>query len=178
VKNTRRTKVSILILAALFSASAYANEERENIIFLGAGPAEKGNILKNSDPPFSVGYIRSTKGSETVWGFDISGEGTMLDSTWGQSRALSQGTSYNFLYGKNLTKSTSFRFDALLLVGLREKVAECPRSYIGYQCYANTQPDTSYAGNVGAIAAISYERITLGFRVTAESKQALIGFRF
>ena len=178
MKTNLKIQAVIALAAALLSTSTYAIEERENIFFLGTGPAEKGNSLKNSDTPYSVGYIRTTKASETVWGFDISGEGTMLDSTWGQNRALSQGTSYNFLYGRNLSKEATFRIDALILAGLREKVASCPSSYLGYQCYANTKPDTSYAGNIGAILAVSYQRITVGFRLTSESRQALVGLRF
>lgn len=102
----------------------------------------------------------------------------MLDSTWGMNERPKQATSYNFLIGGNVMDNGRFRADAALLLGARESFADCPDSYLGYQCYADAEPDTDYKGNFGAVVTLSMQSFTIGLRATGESTQILAGFRF
>lgn len=158
--------------------SVHADENGENVVYVGSGPSKNATSSTTDKKPVTLGYLRQSRSSETVWGIDISGEGSKLDSTWGQNQAVKQATSYNVLLGKNLTKDQNSRFDAAFLIGVREKTSECPKSYLGYQCYANSTPDTKYGLNYGLVMTWTYKSLMLGGRVTGESTQAMVGFRF
>ena len=77
------------------------SEESGNtgLFYIGGGSAEKGNSLKSRKSPFVVGYLRMIDSSDNFWGFDITGEGTMLESSWNQSGALNQEVSYKAIVG-------------------------------------------------------------------------------
>ena len=106
------------------------------------------------------------------------GEGTRLDSHWGTNNNVNQATSFNILLGKNLAKVEDLRFAGAAIIGLREASKDCPRSYLGYQCYADTRPETKYDLNYGILLTMLYKRLMVGIRATGESTQALIGFGF
>lgn len=171
---------SCLLIALLSAGHAHAQDGGafRNTFYLGAGHAKADGPFENDDTPFSVGFMHQPAGGKMVLGFDIGAEGTMLDSTWGQDSHPEQGTSLNFLIGRNLLDNGRFRADAALLVGVREAAADCPDSYLGFQCYADTDPDTDYKGNYGGVLAVSVDRLVLGLRATGESTQMVAGFRF
>jgi len=120
--------MKVVLLTAVLAAttSVYANDNGENLVYFGAGSAQSGNPLKSSNTPMSLGYLKISNTSDSVWGFDIGGEGTMLDSTWNQNKSVKQATSFNFLAGRNLNKTENSRFDAALLVGGRQTFSSCP----------------------------------------------------
>ncbi|CAM3247146.1 hypothetical protein SAMN04488021_10430 [Paracoccus aminovorans] len=149
-----------------------------NTFYIGAGRAESGDPLENDDTPWSIGFLHQRADSRLVLGFDIGREGTMIDSTWGLDERPKQATSYNLLIGGSLVDNGRFRTDAALLVGLRESFADCPDSYLGFQCYADRAPDTEYKGNFGAVLTLSVDRLALGLRATGESTQLVAGLRF
>ncbi|SIP99019.1 hypothetical protein SAMN05421641_102234 [Paracoccus thiocyanatus] len=149
-----------------------------NTFYIGAGAANDDGPLENDDTPFSFGFLHQRPDSKLILGFDIGREGTMLDSTWGMDDRPKQATSYNFLIGGNLMDNGRFRTDAALLLGVRESFADCADSYLGFQCYADEEPDTDYKGNFGAVVTLSVDKFTLGLRATGESTQILAGFRF
>ena len=173
-----KTKILCAIFIILQSALSIAQDSRENLIYAGTGPAKTASATDNSSTPFSLGYINLSKVDELNWGFDIGGEGTKLDSTWGQTNSLNQAHSYNLLIGKKISTNSVSRLDASILVGFRDSTSECPKSYLGYQCYANTTPTNSYAFNYGALLTWTYNQFLLGARATGESTQILIGIRF
>lgn len=167
----------VAFIAAIQATSAYA--EGENVIYFGSGSAETGPAATTSNKtPFTVGYLNLSNSRDSVFGFDVSGEGTKLDSTWGQNNAVKQANSFNLILGKNIGKTENSRYDLSAIVGFRHKTSSCPSSYLGYQCYANSEPKTSYAFNYGLALTWSYKSLMLGMRATGESKQALIGVRF
>ena len=127
--------------------------------------------------PFVVGFLHQPAASQFVFGFDFAGEGEMLDSTYGGNE-VRQALSYNLLLGSNLMRDGNFRVDAGVLLGLRESFADCPDSFLGYQCYADEAPDTEYDANFGAFIGVSFDGIMLGLRGTGESTQGLLGLRF
>lgn len=170
---------SLVIAIVIGTSFAHADENGQNVIYLGSGSAKSGNpSVTSNKTPVTLGYLRLSNTTDTVWGADISGEGTMLDSSWGQNRAVKQATSFNILLGKNLGKTENSRFDASLILGAREKTRSCPASYLGYQCYADTKPNTSYGFNSGVALTWAYKSVLLGLRATGESTQILLGYRY
>jgi hypothetical protein len=179
MKKINLVRVALTLSAILGSTMAYADESGENVIYFGAGPAKSGNQFDNSgDNPMSLGYLRLSNASDAVWGLDFGGEGTMRDSTGNNYNKALQATSFNFLIGRNIARSESSRFDTALILGMREKTSECAKSYLGYQCYADTAPNKSYGLNYGLALTWAYKNVMLGVRATGESTQALLGLRF
>jgi len=165
------------------SAAAISQEEakgpKSRLIFLGGG-SSKGDAdsFENDDTAWSLGWLQRMAGKSYSLGFDIAGEGTMLDSTWGQNEAVDQGFSINFLATRNLTSTDSFAVDLGLLLGARESAQDCPRSYLGYQCYADAKPKTEYEANFGVIGFVTFKSVSVGFRATGESTQLTLGINF
>lgn len=147
-------------------------------IYISAGSQNETGEFKNDDMPFAVGIMAQLPNSKMILGFDLGREGTMIDSTWGQHNDTSQATSYNLLVGANLYDDGLIKMDGALLVGMRESFSDCPDSYLGYQCYADTEPDTEYEGNYGAVITMSYRKVMFGLRGTGESAQVMLGLRF
>ena len=167
------------ILCFLTISATSAIQANESIVYGGIGSARSNSSSATSDNnPFSLGYINISDVRSSVWGLDFSKEGSLLDSTYRQNRAVKQGTSYNLLLGTNLAKTESSRFDVAILIGAREKTKDCPSSYLGYQCYANAEPDTQYGFNYGAVLTWSFKGMMIGIRATGESTQAIVGLKF
>lgn len=172
-----RFKTALAALSALvLSCGGAIAQDGRNVIYGALGMADD-DVLENDSMPFAIGFLHQRQSSNLVFGFDIAGEGTMLDSTWG-GEELRQAVSFNLLLGGNVAQSDRFRLDAAVLVGMRETFADCPDSYLGYQCYADTAPDTEYDVNFGALVGVSFDSVMLGLRATGESTQAVVGFRF
>lgn len=179
MKNTKILQFALLSIVAVASTHSVAQEAQggTNVIYIGSGAAQTGNALKSSAAPASIGYMGLSNTKDAVWGLDYGAEGTMLESN-GTRTTIKQGSSLNLLLGKNLTKGENTRFDAGFLVGMRSTSSLCPTSYLGYQCYADKPPETSYGFNYGVVATITYRSLTVGLRATGESAQGIIGFRF
>ena len=172
---------SVAILSALiFSDSLVAQEyfDKNNVFYVGVGSSSGGDD-ENDDIPWSLGILHNSPTSDKVYGFDISGEGTMLDSTYGGYDDLAQGFSVNFLYGFDISKYKNDKLSVGLIIGFIEEEQDCPDSYLGYQCYADQEPDTEYAFNGGGFLNYSVNRsLNLGLRATSNSTQLTIGFKF
>lgn len=164
--------------ASAETAVAIQDGGLRNAFYLGAGKARHDGAFEADDTPFALGFTHQLQGRKLILGFDIAREGTMLDSTWGHDQALRQATSYNLLVGGNIVDNGRFRTDLALVLGARESFADCADSYLGFQCYADAEPETEYKGNFGALLTVSYDRLTVGLRATGESTQILGGFRF
>lgn len=149
-----------------------------NTFYIGAGKNRDEGEFDTDNTPFSLGFMHQLADRKLILGFDIGREGTMLDSTWGMDKSPRQATSYNFLIGGNMADTGRFKADAALLLGMRESVADCADSYLGYQCYADQEPDTDYKGNFGAVVTFSFDRVVMGVRATGESTQIVAGLRF
>lgn len=167
-----------VLLATSVCALSTAHADSQNVFYFGAGAAKKTGAATQSSSPAALGFLRLSHTTDSVWGLDVSSEGTMLDSTWGQVNAARQATAFNILLGKNLNRTDNARLDAMLIAGIRETASSCPPSYLGYQCYADQKPETSYAFNGGLALTWTYKDFMFGARVTGESTQALVGFRF
>jgi hypothetical protein len=164
-----------LLAAPLIVCASVA--DAGTIAYLGIGPADEATETTVDDTPFAIGVLGWTDGSPLVFGVDIAGEGTMLDSTFGQD-SFRQAVSLNFLLGTNVTEWDRGRVDAAALIGIRESFADCPDSFLGFQCYADEAPDTEWDINYGGLVAVSFDRVSVGLRVTGESVMAILGVRF
>lgn len=166
----------ILTASALALSTAIpvmANNNLENVIYVGGGSAKEDNYGNTGGSPATLGYIRQSNTKDFIWGVDVSGEGPMY-----HNGMPTKSTSFNITLGQNFHKSEGGRLDAGFLLGMREKSSSCPRSYLGYSCYADTDPNVKYTGNFGGIIAWTQNKFMIGARVTAKSKQVILGLRF
>lgn len=177
MKAMKLIKVAFATVAILGATAAYA-EENKSVLYIGAGPAKSASPTVDGSTPMSIGFMTKVADSTMVWGLDLAGEGTMLDSTWGQTQLPARAMSYNLLLGKNIAQNENSSFNIAALAGMREATADCPASFLGYQCYANTTPTTNYVFNYGAVVTWSYKSLVLGVRATGASTQGLLGLSF
>lgn len=171
-----KTGIALLLSTGLGSV-ATAQSTAETIFYFGGGVNNDGATVETDETPFVLGILAAPAGSPLLFGLDIAAEGEMLDSTFG-SDTIRQSFSFNGLVGTNLYQSQSVRTDASLIVGLRESFADCPDSFLGYQCYADEAPDTEYEFSYGALVTVSFDSVTIGVRATEVSTQAIVGFSF
>ena len=171
------TKLIVLSTVLLFNATANANENGNTIVYIGAGSNTGDKPTTGTSTPFTIGFLNLSSG-ERIWGLDIAGEGVVIDSTWGMNKALTQSSSLNLIFGKPLNTSMNSRLDGGLLVGMRRKTSDCPRSSLGYQCYADSSPNTTYDLNYGGLITWTSNSLMLGVRLTGASSQLLVGYRF
>ena len=165
--------LALIALVSGFASTAYA----DGIIYFSGGSAETASATVNGDTPMSIGYL-ALRDEGAFFGFDIGAEGTVLDSTYSQTNKPNQAYSFNVILGTNISEQGKHRFDVGAIAGIREKTKDCPSSYLGYACYANTKPDTQYTANFGALITYSYDKLTIGLRATGESTQLLLGVKF
>lgn len=154
-----------------------ASASAEALLYGGLGQAESGDSMTNSNMPWSIGMIL-LKDQGVSYGFDIAGEGTVLDSTYNQNDEPNQAISFNFIVAGNLLKAGPSRLDAGLVIGFRESTKDCPDSYLGYACYADASPDVEYEANFGGLITYSFDAFAVGLRATSESTQLIAGVRF
>lgn len=70
------------------------------------------------------------------------------------------------------------RADAMLILGARETFADCPDSFLGFQCYADSDSETEYDVNYGAMVMTTFDTFAIGLRATSESTQVTLGLQF
>lgn len=173
----KMSRLFALILSATISTPAFAADETQNTVYLGAGPSDENGALATDDTPYVIGFLNSSSARSTIWGFDLAGEGAMFDSTGGGER-VRQALSFNLLVGTNVYQTSDLRVDAIGILGAREAVSDCADSYLGYQCYADTSPDTQYEVNYGGMINATFDRYMVGVRATGVSTQIVFGLQF
>ena len=168
---------SIFIFIETLGAQEEEAVVNNNIFYVGLGSSSGGED-ENDDMTWSVGFLADME-NDSILGFDIAGEGTMLDSTYGGYDDLAQGMSYNLLYGFDVSQNKDDKLHIGVILGFFETEADCPDSYLGYQCYADQAPDYEHEFNGGGFLSYSVnESLNLGLRATSHSTQVTIGFKF
>ena len=94
-------KINFLIISLFFNSILLGDDaandkekvklEDTSLIYFGLGQGDDSDPYASDSTPWAIGFmVRDINGS---YGFDIAGEGTMLDSTYGQNEAIDQGLS-------------------------------------------------------------------------------------
>lgn len=169
--------IAALVIGLVVSFGSAARAETLGTFYGGAGINNDSADLRIDDTPFVLGVLFYPSAQSFVLGFDIAGEGEMLDSTFG-SNELRQAYSFNAVIGGNVYRSDTVRTDVSAVIGFRETFADCPDSFLGFQCYADQEPETEYTFNYGAMFSVNIENFMIGLRLTEQSAQALIGISF
>lgn len=150
----------------------------QHVLFGGLGAAAGGNPSEYAGTPWVVGYTYRTTKKPVYLGFDIAGEGTSLNNTSGMDDVVEQGISFNFLIGGSTAFWTHWRAWGGALVGFRQTGKSCPDSYLGYECYADEDPDVDYGANIGVTGNLAFKKLLVGARLTGESTQYVVGVVF
>ena len=76
MKKTKYLQLALLSLIAAGTPISYAEESQggTSIVYVGAGTAAKDDLTKSTEAPVSFGFLSISNASDTVWGFDFSGE--------------------------------------------------------------------------------------------------------
>ena len=124
------------------------------------------------------GFIHQSK-SMWVAGIDFGIEGEREDYTYG-NRTTEKGWSVNIIGGINPFTNKKYSAALFGLLGARSIETTCPsgQSNLGFRCYADFSPEDDYKVNYGGGTIINIKRVALGFRITGESKTAILGFNF
>ena len=162
------------LISIIFFLSFASTATAENTVYFGMGQGKTATGSQNGENPWSLGFISNGTG----FGFDIAGEGTVLDSTYNQNRAPNRAMSYNLIVARGLSEGGLIDIDAGLLVGFREATKDCADSFLGYACYADAKPDIDYEFNYGAVLLLGFDTFVVGARVTSESSQLTLGLKF
>lgn len=160
----------------LFGSAALAQTGPSGTLYFGAGTNNESDALEIDETPFVIGALFFS-GPSLVYGFDLASEGQMLDSTYGTNE-LRQAFSFNGLIGANVVQTTGFRADIAAILGFKESFADCPDSFLGFQCYADQEPETEYEFNFGAMINFTFDAVSFGVRATDVSTQAVFGINF
>jgi hypothetical protein len=169
-----KNKLTFFLLYCLCCTISCAS----GVVYIGVGAASD-NPSENGNVPWSLGFVSVPDAGGMSWGIDIAGEGTVLDSTYGQRSALSQAFSFNGLIGGTRVTKKAIKLTGSLLIGLIEDVKSCNGdSYLGYQCYADSAPNVDYKANLGFVGMVTFKSFSVGIRITGESSQGLIGLNF
>ena len=153
----------ITALALALSGMAYAQPSARTVYgHLGEDAGGAGFLFKG----------------EKQWaiGVDFGVEGKQVDRTGGRVKEES-GLSFNLLVGIAAVETERWRVVPFGLIGARRYKVTCPsgQSYLGYQCYADTDPEGHWKLNYGGGLMVHFDRLALGVRLTGESKTAIIG---
>ena len=174
-------KTTALVVLCLLAYVTNADETKIETIFAGAGG-------KNSDtewPALVVGAVFEHLEKGYTWGFDIAMEGSLLDSTgnsgWSDDikEKIKPSFSFNLLAGFPVYKGRNWRVNAMVLGGIIQTEITCPPSYLEFRCYADEDPEVSYALQAGGMASFHHKKgLHLGIRVTQASTQITFGRMF
>ena len=168
----------IVVISIFIVNSASANDDFNTVIYVGSGSQINDSKNLNKDTTGSIGFTHQLENSEVILGLDFAEEGTKLTSTTGVYNPEAIGFSFNALIGSNLYDNSEWKIDGMALIGYREISETCPRSYIGFRCWAGRSPSYEHEINYGGLVMLSYDRFSFGVRMTEVSQQALLGFRY
>ncbi len=148
-------KPIIICLVISLSLPSLAVDTPKYTILVGVGTGSEDT----PDNAFSIGLLtNSEEYPEVVWGMDIAAEGLRIDKTGGDYRYTPQdekhGVSYNLLGGQEFDVGISDKIQALVLLGIRSTVTECPED--SRYCVINAMQIPNQRANASSILAGCY----------------------
>ncbi|EED36716.1 hypothetical protein NOR51B_2668 [Luminiphilus syltensis NOR5-1B] len=159
-----------LLGLALASEAMQVNAEEERYTLYGM-------YGENSDLPeedaFGLGLLYHRPDSPWILGIDAASEGSMNNNGW-----IEPGVSFNGVIGYDVYETDSLRVSFSGLAGVGTESISCPPSYLGFDCYADREPDREFGFNGGGLLTLEYRAISIGFRATGRSQQFTFGFNF
>lgn len=173
-------KLILSLLFFLVSTQVFSAEgvSPKHTIYGGIGKSENNNSGKSDGNPWSLGYLYHPESSKAFLGVDFAREGTSIDNTSRKYDAVDEGYSLNFIVGRDFKLNGDWGAGAGVLLGARETEKSCPDSYLGYECYADQDPDKEYDLNYGAVLNLTFKKALVGARVSGESSQLMLGIVF
>ncbi len=156
----------IMALVMVLSSTAHAQPPQRTIYgHLGGGDGGAGVLFKGA--------------KKWMVGADLGIEGEAIDRTGGRVKEES-GLSFNLLLGVAAVETERWRVVPFGLIGARRYKSTCPagQSYLGYQCYADTDEEDHWKLNYGGGLMVHFDRLAIGARMTGESKTAIVGMNF
>lgn len=165
--------VAILVVAAAINTVALAQDNPAQPSALKTVYAHGGKDA------WGGGFVWNRRVSTLAAGVDFGIEGEREDLTHG-GESTEEGFSFNLLAGINPFKDKNRSAAFFGLVGFRSYKTTCPtgQSYLGYQCYADYDPENHYKINYGGVVMVYFKRIAVGARITGESQTALLGWNW
>ena len=173
-------KPTILGMAIMLCLPLYAQNTDTGTIYVGLG---SGNSDDTPDYAYTIGFIQDTE-EEVIWGLDIALEGLRIDKVGGNyyytPSDQEHGISFNVLGGQQWDIGSDSKFQGLIPLGIRSTATRCTsgQSGLGYQCYADEEPESECKFNFGGMLAFKWDDWTAGLRLTGESRQFVIGKSF
>ena len=164
--------------AGAAAQTATAPEEPHVIVYGGTGTSYP------SSTGWVVGAYGESPSNGSIYGFDLAIEGEYKDYTYGRftNPSVSTGISANVLAGRSFRGDDGdFAIALMGLIGFYTAGLECPdglpASGLGYQCYANYEPESITDLQVGLMGTVNFNDIMVGVRLTSNSEQVLVGFK-
>ena len=133
-----------------------------------------GSNTDNEDSAFSIGLLSKPSAEGFRIGVDLGFEGEKLECYGGDCYS-ELGLSFNGIVGYTPKDS---KWTVGVLAGFAEQISDCPRSNLGFRCWADGTPDTEYGFNYGGFLQYHFEKYGVFLRATPDSTQAGITFRF
>jgi len=158
MQHTSLFATAILALSMILTP-ALAVGRGANLFCLGVGASKNGPPPKSSPAPFAPKVLRHSPKTNTVWGFEIMREGTVVTSPYGKNQTVKAATSYTILRRQNLYYGLNYKTDLFARAGARLRSAEEPACFTGSHCYANTKPHNRPAANVFGLLNLTLQNI-------------------
>lgn len=133
-----------------------------------------GSNTDNEESAFSIGLLSQPDDKGFRFGFDLGFEGEKLECYGGDCYG-ELGISFNGLVGYTPMDS---KWTVGVLAGFSQETSDCPRSGLGFRCWADRTPDTEYGFNYGGFLQYHFEKYGVFLRATSNSTQAGLTFRF
>ena len=172
--HSRPWTLIVLLAAALAPMAATAQSSSEPV------PPEKTKTIYvyGGAKSWGLGFLAQNK-QNWAFGIDIGEEGESRDLTGGRD-STEKGVSFNLLVGHQVANIEGTRIVPFGLIGARRYKTTCPsgQSYLGYQCYADYDPETHWKLNLGGGVMVHVRAVAVGVRVTGESASVVLGWNF
>ena len=163
-------KYFILMFCLLFSFAIQAQHPKHNL-YIGIG---NNNETENGVGGVAFAFGATGSYNKYAFGFEVGIEGDYLDCT-GRCTGYEKSLSINLPFGYDVLERGDHRIRLMVMIGMKREAESCPRSYLGFECYADREPDIDWEFNYGGIAMYTFKKVTMGVRYTPFSQQALIG---